>query len=230
VIVCEGCGINFSLPIGRVSKRKFCSKACAYKHRRVASQDAQENRNWRGGHAVSYGRNWRLIKDEVRARDGVCRTCGKTPEENSRALDVHHLNPFRFSGDNSLENLIALCHSCHMRADDHGRAGAAKFLRNPTPKRATKREIRRLRQLIREAERRARRRENQRVTLAMNEGGASLREIARVLGVSHETVSRWIKGDYRVQEAPPHYLAHRARTRRRPLRARLLSCPSLSAR
>jgi hypothetical protein len=33
-----------------------------------------------------------------------------------------------------------------------------------------------------------------------------------------------------VQEAPPRYIAHRARTRRRPLGARLLSCPSLTAR
>ena len=183
----------------------------------------ERNPNWRGGRALSYGSGWKVIKEQVRARDRVCQHCGKTPEESGRALDVHHLQPFRFSGDNSLDNLVALCHSCHMRADDHGRAGSAIFLHNDKPKRPTKREIRRLKQLLREVERRALRRQHQRDTARMHDEGMSLREIARALGVSHETVSRWLKGYYRVQERAAAYATKR--TRRRPFGRPLLSCP-----
>ena len=31
--------------------------------------------------------------------------------------NVHHKNPYLFSGDNSIENLIALCRKCHMKAE-----------------------------------------------------------------------------------------------------------------
>lgn len=76
---------------------------------------------------MNYGPGWKQQKQKARERDKVCRHCGKTPEENGRALDVHHINPYRYSGDNRLENLICLCRSCHMRAIDRGRRGAAKF-------------------------------------------------------------------------------------------------------
>src|SRR5207249_12014505 len=112
-----------------------------------------------------------------------------------------------------------MSHSCHMRADDHGRARSSRFLRQEKAKHPTKREIRRLRQLVREAERRGRRREHQREAFAMHEKGASLREISKELVVSHETVSRWLKGHHRVQEAAPPYTAHRARTAGEYLRA-----------
>ncbi|MGZ4140598.1 MAG: HNH endonuclease [Actinomycetota bacterium] len=182
-----------------------------------------DNPRWRGGRALSYGPYWSKIKIEVRARDQVCRSCGKTPEQNGRALDVHHLNPYRFSGDNSLDNLVALCHACHMRADDHGRAGAAAFLHNDRPKRATKREIRRLRALVRAAEARALRRESQARAIQLSDQGASLREIATALNVSHQTVANWLKGRYWAREQAVPY---RARKRRQPSWARLLSCAS----
>jgi hypothetical protein len=222
---CEGCAVEFTLPVGRLNAKKFCTVECAYKHRRMALLVGSENPNWRGGRALSYGVGWKALKAEIRSRDLVCRECGKTPEQNGRALDVHHLQPFRFSGDNSPENLVALCRRHHMRADDHGRSGSAKFLRPDVPKRPTKREIRRLKQLMREAERRALRREHQRDALKMKVEGASLREIARALGVSHETVSRWLKGYYRVQEPRTRYAT--SSKRGRPLGRPLLSCPPL---
>src|SRR5579864_800657 len=185
---CEGCAVEFTVPVGRLCARKFCSMECAYKNRRMALLVGSDNPNWRGGRALSYGAGWNALKAEIRLRDLVCQGCGKSPEQNGRALDVHHLQPFRFSGDNSPENLVALCRSCHMRADDHGRAGTAIFLHNDKPRRPTKREIRRLKQLMREAERRALRRQHQREAMTMNQEGMSLREIARALGVSHQTV------------------------------------------
>jgi DNA invertase Pin-like site-specific DNA recombinase len=123
-----------------------------------------------------------------------------TPAENGRALDVHHIDPFRFSGDNRLENLRALCRSCHMRADDHGRAGSATFLRRAgRSSKPTKREIRRLWALARQAERTARRRAHQTEARRVHAAGASLRQIARALGISHQTVANWIDGRYRTE-------------------------------
>lgn len=224
---CAECGSTVLIPANKGSGRKYCTRSCATAAYNTRNLRGERNGNWRGGHALYYGRDWKKIKAEVRARDGVCSTCGMSADDNGRELDVHHVNPFRFSGDNSLDNLVALCRSCHMRADDHGRSGAAQFLRNEMPKRPTKREIRRLRQLLHEAERRALRRQHQRTALAMNEDGSSLREIAQALGVSHQTVFNWLRGNHRVNEPAQRYLAH---SRQRPLRSRLLSCPSLSAR
>lgn len=138
---------------------------------------------------MAYGPRWKAIKEQVRARDRVCRTCGKTPERNGRALDVHHLVPFRFTGDNSLENLSALCRSCHMRADDHGRRGWAPLLRTEAPARSpSQREMRRRRG---EAQR-ARHAALEAEARALSAAGGSLRVIAKALGVSHQTISNWL--------------------------------------
>ena len=66
-----------------------------------------------------YGEGWPKIKEEIRQRDKVCRRCGKTPEQNKRALGVHHLKDFKyFKGDfvraNNPINLVALCQICHL--------------------------------------------------------------------------------------------------------------------
>jgi len=148
---------------------------------------------WKGGPALSYGAGWKRVKGIVRQRDQVCRRCAKTPEENGRALDVHHIEPFRFSGDHSLENLVALCRSCHMRADDHGRKGSAVFLAKAgRPRPPSKRELRRhaaAERARRSAEERAR---LQRYAYRLHGLGRSLREIARAVGVSHQTVANWL--------------------------------------
>jgi 5-methylcytosine-specific restriction endonuclease McrA len=213
---CLACAKTVSTNRSDALTRKYCSHECYRLHYNSMFFIGSQNGNWRGGRALSYGARWKRIKEQIRARDRFCQSCGKSPEQNGRALDVHHVHPFRFSGDNSPENLVTLCRSCHMRADDHGRAGAAHFIRVPQLKRPTKRQIRRLRQLVREAERRARRRQHQRIALARKNDGASLRQIAGELGVSHEIVSRWRKGQYRVNESTVPYRRHRARTRQRP--------------
>lgn len=149
------------------------------------------NGNWRGGQALSYGPGWREIKEQVRARDGVCRNCGKAPKQNGRALDVHHLRPYRFSGDNSPENLVALCRSCHMQADDHGRRGHARHTRisyADEKRPPSQRELRRRRG----KQAKARRRKLTRKAWKLHRRDMSLRQIARKLGVSHQTVANWL--------------------------------------
>ena len=148
------------------------------------------NPRWRGGKAMNYGPGWKRLRQQARDRDKVCTQCGKTPEENGRALDVHHINPFRYSGDNRLEDLLSMCRSCHMRADDHGRRGAAKFA---GPQQLELRPVsQRDRNRIKSQQIKARRRELREKARALNAEGKSLRQIARAIGVSHQTVANWL--------------------------------------
>ena len=187
---CPSCGRQVLIFANKATRQKHCTRSCAtatFNHNHLRGE---RNVMWRGGRVLYYGVGWKTIKIEVRKRDRVCTHCGKTPEENGRALDVHHLEPFRFSGDNSLNNLVALCRSCHMRADDHGRSGAAKFLRTAgAVSKATKREFRRLEQKVRKVEAMQQRRRLQARAFELAVEGHSLRQIARAVGVSHQTVS-----------------------------------------
>lgn len=127
----------------------------------------------------------------------MCRDCGKTPEANGRALDVHHTEPFRFSGRHDLAKMKALCRSCHMRADDHGRRGSARFIRAAgIVKPPSKRVICRLDARRRRKERDLARGALQAKAMRLHDEGASLRQIARILGVSHQTVTNWLGGRY----------------------------------
>jgi len=208
LFACPGCLRLVPVPEDGLATRKFCSRGCARAEYNRAHFQGESNPRWRGGRALSYGPGWKKVREIVRARDGVCRRCGRTPEENGRALDVHHNDPFRFTGDNSLELLEALCRSCHARADDHGRRGSAAFLRKAgRPPRPAKREIRRLKAKLRQAERTARRRALQKRAEQLHREGTSLREIARELGVSHQTVANWLGGRYRLSEAAMPYHA-----------------------
>jgi 5-methylcytosine-specific restriction endonuclease McrA len=50
-------------------------------------------------------------------RDGYkCRLCGVMDN-----LEAHHAIPYRRSLDNSVDNLVTLCHECHARVDGNVR-------------------------------------------------------------------------------------------------------------
>jgi 5-methylcytosine-specific restriction endonuclease McrA len=79
--------------------------------------------NWRGGYLPYYGGSWRRARRQARERDGCCQDCGMTPSDLGRALDVHHLVPFKTFGverhreANDLANLVTLCPTCHIRRE-----------------------------------------------------------------------------------------------------------------
>ena len=57
-----------------------------------------------------HNREWVFARLRAKNRDGWrCQSCGK-----SGVLEVHHLQPVSAGGDNSLENLITLCRTCHI--------------------------------------------------------------------------------------------------------------------
>lgn len=85
----------------------------------------KDHPGWRGGHKRYYGPSWnkqrkqRLEKDNKR-----CQNCGMENLEHINefgySLHVHHIVPFRKFGvenhreANRLDNLITLCHDCHI--------------------------------------------------------------------------------------------------------------------
>lgn len=78
-----------------------------------------KNPSWRGGTTSEYSRYlgndvWNKIRRRIVKRDkNTCQICGI---KNVR-LDVHHIIPFAVSKDDSDENLITLCQSCHMKEE-----------------------------------------------------------------------------------------------------------------
>lgn len=82
----------------------------------------KNNPNWRGGISTELqmrvtSPKWIRIRKLIYARDNFeCQLCGK----HGGKLQCHHIIPFRISQDNSPENLITLCPSCHMKVEFGG--------------------------------------------------------------------------------------------------------------
>lgn len=131
---CDECGDTYQ-PVSypsqsgkRGQQRFFCSHTCQGEWQ-SKYRTGTRSPNWKGGYQNYYGPNWREQMRAARKRDGYkCHCCGKTQKQNKRALDVHHIQPFREFGyipnvndryllANDLANLISLCKHCHVKAE-----------------------------------------------------------------------------------------------------------------
>lgn len=89
--------------------RRKISETLAGKYR------GEKSSQWRGGVSSTYllnltSRQWDRLRKQCYKRDNyTCQICGET----KTLLHAHHIVPWRFSKDDSLENLITLCKSCH---------------------------------------------------------------------------------------------------------------------
>lgn len=85
------------------------------------------NSNWRGGLSFEpYPPEFDdRLKYVIRARDGFrCKLCG-VPERSDRNLDVHHID---YNKSNcATDNLISLCHRCHIGTFDCDTSWIALF-------------------------------------------------------------------------------------------------------
>jgi hypothetical protein len=132
-IPCGACGKILLRQPNQVKRgaHQFCNNACMgawhSKHR-----SGVNSHFWRGGPKkgkTNYGPNWSAQRAACRKRDGKkCQHCGKSRFRTRRALDVHHIIPFRlfcykpgenenYIQANDLTNLICLCIPCHRRAE-----------------------------------------------------------------------------------------------------------------
>ena len=74
--------------------------------------------NWQGGKSFEpYGVEFNAeLKRQIRNRDGhACQECQQTEEQLGHTLDVHHIDYDK--RNNTSENLISLCRSCHAQTN-----------------------------------------------------------------------------------------------------------------
>lgn len=128
---CDSCGTLITRPAWAWDTRKmtFCDSSCFGKWKAV-NWTGNANPAWSGGKLLYYGANWKRQQREARRRDRhECQFCGVSESGLRRALDVHHIIPFRFYGveryreANRLANLVSLCDSCHTFLERFCRAG-----------------------------------------------------------------------------------------------------------
>jgi len=124
--ICDACGACVTRKAWHAKQSRelaFCNRACFGEWKKVRFA-GDGNPAWRGGKEYYYGPNWTRQAQRARRRDGQkCKLCGIASDEHWRALDVHHIRPFRLFGllnfrkANRLLNLVTLCNSCHARAE-----------------------------------------------------------------------------------------------------------------
>lgn len=133
-LTCSECGKEFYRARSGIdpnSKHFFCGKKCQKKNIDYILRGENHFRYVNGNTSLTRGKGWTQTRRIVRERDNfTCQRCGRTENDLGRALDVHHIKPYRMFDDyrdaNKLENLIALCASCHHKTD----AELASRLRN----------------------------------------------------------------------------------------------------
>ncbi len=142
---CKQCGYSFT-PIqirhrdGRywviiVRARILCSRQCvslfyqtdeARKQKISKAFQGAKHPNWTGGASQRQkayrGPTWQRVAEKVRKKQKYCcANCGRHQGEIGRKLDVNHIERYHNFTDhrqaNRLGNLIAFCHSCHMKLE-----------------------------------------------------------------------------------------------------------------
>lgn len=92
----------------------------------MAGVTGQDHPHWRGGKSIYDavkkqlpGPSWDVLRNRTREEaGGECETCGRSAEEiEHRDLDVHHVVPILCGGTNDAWNRLALCPSCHHKAE-----------------------------------------------------------------------------------------------------------------
>lgn len=95
-------------------RKKFLASGKEYRYKK-----GKKHPNWQGGITGENGKRlndffWKKLAKKVRKIDNY--EC-QNKDCRKRAYSVHHKIPWRVSRDNSMNNLITLCSSCHLKAD-----------------------------------------------------------------------------------------------------------------
>jgi len=79
-----------------------------------AKRDAREYEKYRREPETHkrYGRVWKRIRDRYIATHPLCEQC-RRDGRLTPALEVHHIKPLSEGGTHDVNNLMALCSSCH---------------------------------------------------------------------------------------------------------------------
>jgi 5-methylcytosine-specific restriction endonuclease McrA len=121
---CETCGKEFYIqPNRKKVNARFCSSGCYGVWRQQSGISSGENNPmYRDGSTMrTYTRlrrkEWKQIADRIRdERGNVCQVCGI--DGSRKKLPVHHRVPYDIGQDDSDENLLVVCQSCHATLDN----------------------------------------------------------------------------------------------------------------
>ena len=94
---CKNCDKTFSIcksVLKTNATGNYCSRECYVKK---ITTGLTKNKN-----------GFRTISDKIRKENPMCAICG-----TRRRIHIHHIKPYRYTKDNSSENLIPLCISHH---------------------------------------------------------------------------------------------------------------------
>lgn len=103
--ICQWC----AKPIKGTRRKSFCSNECSVNFNRL----------------VTWGRKRGAYSNQIVWRDNcTCKDCGAfLAYRNEHGVfiplecgaEVHHILPVSMGGDDSPDNLVTLCHSCHQK-------------------------------------------------------------------------------------------------------------------
>lgn len=105
-ILCLNCGAEIFRPkcLLERSKKTFCCPDCKKEWFKNNRKDIPY---------YYYGSKWGKIREAVLARDNYkCTNCS-----SDQKLEIHHLEKWLESKDNSLNNLVTLCRKCHRKLE-----------------------------------------------------------------------------------------------------------------
>jgi len=129
MVECSNCGTEVYKPECHLSEmgdygidHHFCDKECEQEWKR-ANWVRENHPHWQGGsggiNAIrqAFAENsWNDTARRYREQhEGGCEVCGGSTDH--RKLDIHHIVPLAAGGTNADWNLMAVCHSCHRRAE-----------------------------------------------------------------------------------------------------------------
>lgn len=104
------------------AKNHFFGKHLSEEHKKKISRKGEKHYNWQGGKSFKpYTSDWtETLRRSIRERDNyICKLCGKTQieelEEKGYKMTVHHIDYDK--KNNNPNNLISLCHSCHLKTN-----------------------------------------------------------------------------------------------------------------
>jgi len=108
---------NKGIPLPPETKAKISQtlKGRKLSQETLAKISGENHHGWKGGAStLPYGIGFtRRFKRLIRERDGNrCQRCGKTREQNWRALEVHHIDHDKMNNDPT--NLVTVCGSCNV--------------------------------------------------------------------------------------------------------------------
>ena len=122
--VCAHCGTEYKPPN---SKSKYCNHKC-FSESHQARMQGENNPSWLDGRSYEKrchrGHDWEAQRHLAYKRDSyTCQRCkvhcvgrrGMREENAHTLIQCHHIVFWKDSPDNSLENLITLCVSCHAK-------------------------------------------------------------------------------------------------------------------